>query len=626
MKASSDTRLKLQIDLQGERILSLAGYRPHDLTVGRDRLQAAIHHQDGEIDYFFRGTLYGFWSENRFFHWLRAFDLIKSSDWLGSQGDFNLVVWNRKDKRAVAITDRVGAHRLYVHCNGFHATVTSRIGDQARLQSEAEFDHQSIHTMLTMSYPLDPWSILRDTWIAGVGTAVVCSTAGAEPENYYSPVTLHANNFDTVEDCVGTLDTVIRETIAKHLTADARPIVMLSGGIDSVVLLRYVKELAGGRAEAFTFAVEGRQPNELNEAAIAAKYYGIEHHRLIIPSADIEALTRRALMNMEVFGYGGLEHQGINDYLQGFGETLTVIRGEDTRLHTPPLDLPTRVGLGVNASNIRTYPAARFAWRVHGLLRQWPLRRGRNYLRYVADKTDLHDDLSLAILTSLLRFRYPVSWLEARPVPDRMEALRQGSPTGSSMEQLFRWAVSVAYRLQYTDDMHSAHCAVDTPTTTLVLPFYDPDVVQATNRVPLRLAMKRTYVSPRKTRSPFPVADKFILRQLMKGAAPPELLYRRKSTAPAAQALFEHAGRTVILAALAAWSPALLEKLEEPSRALAAYYLDQIFRSGVSTADDLSLTGMALRLLSLSVVSWHVDHPTEDLQDAAMALPPWPSN
>lgn len=626
MSHSEETRLQLQIDLEGKKILTLAGYHPNSLSVERGRLRAAVHHRDGEIDYFFRGTLYGHWSAERFMTWLHAFDLNTVSKWLDTHGDFNLIVWNREARTAVAVTDRVGAHRLYAHCDGSIATLTSRIGDQAWLQRQPVFDQHTIHTMLTMGYSLDPWSVLRDTWIAGIGTAVVCSGVGAQPKAFYSPVTIQADNYETISDCITGIGESIGETLANHLTTDATPLVMLSGGIDSLVLLRYATEFGGDRVEALTFAVEGREVNELNEARIAARYYGVKHHCLIISSADIEVLMRRALANIEVFGYGGLEHQGISEYLRAFGQPLAVIRGEDTRLHTPPLDLPTRLGLALNASSASRSQGLRFAWQAQGLLRHWPIRRGRNYLRYVADKTELHDDLFAAVLATLLRFRYPGSWVGPRAVPVRIDALRQEFPRNGTMEQIFRWAVSVAYRLQYTDDMHAAHTAVDSATSTLVLPYYVPEVVHAMNRVSFAMAMKRTVASPRLTGSPFPLADKYVLRQLMKGTAPPELLFRRKATAGAPQAQFEHAGRAVILAGLKAWSPALLQKLEGPSWELASYYLDEILSSGTSVGSDGPMAGMALRMLSLSVLSWHIDHPCEDLMDAAMVLPPWLGN
>jgi hypothetical protein len=624
MTSSTDTRLMLQFDLQHPQLLKSVGYHPKHLSVTKGRIQAALHHKCRGTEYFFRGTLYETWSEDRFLSWLELFDVDRLSEWLRPRGDFNLVVWDRDARTVVAVTDDIGAHRLYAHAEHSIVTITSRIADQAKLQRRPAFDQDTIHTMLSMSYLLDPWSILRDTWIAGVGTAILCSTSGAEPKEYYRPVTLDPNNnYATVTDCVGGLDTVLRNAIGAHITDDATPVVMLSGGIDSLVLLRYVKELGGPRTTAFTFAVEGRERHELEEAAIAAKYYGVEHHRLVISSAAIEGLTRRALLNIEVFGYGGLEHQGIHEYFRDLSEPTTVFRGEDTRLHTPPLDLPTRIGLAANASGIRSHPMAVSAWKAHALLRHWPVRRGRNYLSYVADKTRLHNDISLAVLISLLRFHYPSSWQADRTVPRRMELLRQEFPYGGSLERTFRWAVSLAYRLQYTDDMHVAHTAVDTCSSTLVMPFYEPDVVRETNRVPLRLAMKRSLVSPRLTRSPFPVADKFILRQLMKKAAPPELLYRRKSTAPATLAQFDRAGRPVILAGLSAWGPALLDKLEGPAQGLAAHYLHHILSLGTSTSADFPMASMALRLLSLSVVSWHIDHPTDGLLDASMALPPW---
>ena len=47
-------------------------------------------------------------------------------------------------------------------------------------------------------------------------------------------------------------------------------VVGVSGGIDSVVMLRYLAEAEPTRTEAFTFAFEGQPNSELPEATIAA--------------------------------------------------------------------------------------------------------------------------------------------------------------------------------------------------------------------------------------------------------------------------------------------------------------------------------------------------------------------
>jgi hypothetical protein len=469
---------------------------------------------------------------------------------------------------------------------------------------------------------MDPNSLLQQTFVVALGHSALCNEAGTVVESYYEPVKVHTQNFRTVDECVTALDTQFRITFSQQLSGDVVPLVMVSGGIDSVVMLRYLTELAPGRVESLTYATEGQSTDELVEGRLAAEFYGTRHHTIVLPVSEICRLTRRALLEGDNSTYGGIQSIAVADFLARDGRRTDVFRGEDTRLHTPSLDLPTRVGLWAHRARVIRHPAVRSVWNASVLLRRWPFARGRNYLSYISDKVRLRDDLESYVLSSMARFSYPRELEGSQRLSDEVQAAVATFPEDGNVEQIFRWAVSFEYRLQYTENMHDAHVQCDTANSRLRMPFYDPEVVAVSNRVPLAIGLKTMVVSPRRTRSPFPVVDKYLLRKLLEGSAPPELLYRRKSTAPAMDVHYRFAGEHVMIPVLRLWGGRMVDSFPEHVGLVAGALRDGVLERGTKAGETWSMGVAGLHLYYLAALHWLTEHQDGNLEYELAAMDP----
>jgi hypothetical protein len=609
----------LQIDLKQGVLRRVSGYE-----------RIAPEHEDGVTEAAFRhasGTRHIF-VHGRFFQaspgdviaWASSFTAENAAEWAARlDGDFNVVVWDTAEALVHVVSDRGGTARLYVNTTDGVVTISKKLYDQARFQPRPRLDSASVLQLLTLCYPVDPRSVLEHTYIVQVGDLAVCSPEGTRLRKYYEPVDPTPTFGGSAAECVESLDAALRRTMARRLSGARRPLVMLSGGIDSLVMLRYLTDL-GGPVDTLTHSVEGAARSEAPEGRIAAAFYGSRHHELPISRRDISRLTAAALAEGDGPGYGGYIGVALAEWLEESGVDYDVYRGEDTRLHTPALDAPTLIGLAVNRSRLRSAGWFKGLWSTRRIVRHWPPSLLRRYLVYALGRSDLHGSAADYVAVTLCRYHTPDPLSPDLPPDLRAEFERCAS--APTLDELYRRVVAFEWRAQYTDDIHRAEAASRTSRSRLCMPFYHPEVVTACNNIPLKFSLRPLPVGPAKTRSPFPFADKFILRSLMKGHAPPELLYRHKSTAPAMDVQFAAAAGDVLLPVLSAWGGHLQDDLSGAARDVATHYRNRALALGVRAGAEWETGWAACSLASISVVAQLCRNPTMDVSDALTDLRP----
>lgn len=611
-------RHAIQIDLRAGEPLIVEGYPEHVIGDDPAGIRADARIDDTTRIWFVRGQFPAFRQACDLEGWLHRSSSVPLATWADVPGDFNVIEWNRADSYVRVVTDRTGSHRLYVHAEGGIVTVTDRLIDQARLQRSPAFSLDGVWALFATGYPRDPDSLLARTSTLTVGGHAIATGDGCTVDNYYSPVPHEGPTFRTEDEAVGTLDERLR-AIFKCITQ--RPVVvMLSGGIDSLLMLRYATE-AGSNVRSLTFAIEDQQPNELTEGRIAASFYHTDHIEIVLSRSDIGDLLRRSLIESDYAAYGAFQALGARDQLSDFvdDERLTVCRGEDTRLASPVLDLSARIMLQLYAVGAHKHTLTRHMWEARRLSLVWPFRRGQGFLRHLDARTTFRSDLGNYLLEVFGRYSPDTIVGLTPPWLDHVHEALNGC---QSLDDVHHALVELAYPLQYTEDMHGATASMETAQAWVTFPFMDPSFVQEAARVPAVMAIKSHYVGTRLTRNPIPFVDKHILRELLGDESPPALRYRRKATTPAMDLLFQVAGEDVVHLALRGWRDALVNSMPEQLR---PFVLDRLDAVEASRGAEVSwaLGAQAMALVHLAVLArvmqgWNGDVSAvfEDLKTA----------
>jgi len=127
--------------------------------------------------------------------------------------------------------------------------------------------------LLTLGYVIDPDSLLEQVAVTTPGQ-IVRFFARRDPQvyPYFAPVQSDCKYFETDSECVTALDGHIGQLFSKRLGDTRVPCVMLSGGIDSLTIMKYLKSLAG-KLHSLNLLVQRFASDELEPARMAARHF-----------------------------------------------------------------------------------------------------------------------------------------------------------------------------------------------------------------------------------------------------------------------------------------------------------------------------------------------------------------
>lgn len=94
----------------------------------------------------------------------------------------------------------------------------------------------------------------------------------------------------TPSELVEKLGTLLESSVKSRLEADVPVGVMLSGGLDSSLIVAAASRVSGSKVQTYTMALPGSSLDESNYAKMVANHFGTEHHELAVNEASLELL------------------------------------------------------------------------------------------------------------------------------------------------------------------------------------------------------------------------------------------------------------------------------------------------------------------------------------------------
>jgi len=120
-------------------------------------------------------------------------------------------------------------------------------------------------------------------------------------ERYWEPDFSTKRRFGQ-EELLEELDNVFRDSVKRHLVSDVPFGALLSGGVDSSLVVGYMSEILNRPVKTFSIGFEDENVDELQYARIVAKKYGTEHHEEIVRFDALEMLPEIVKHHGEPFG------------------------------------------------------------------------------------------------------------------------------------------------------------------------------------------------------------------------------------------------------------------------------------------------------------------------------------
>lgn len=166
-----------------------------------------------------------------------------------------------------------------------------------------EIDLQSIDTYLRYQYIPAPNTVFRKVFKlqAGHCMTVRMGESHQKIERYWQPDFSKKKRINDA-DLVDLLDDVLRDSVRRHLVSDVSFGALLSGGVDSSLVVGYMAEILDKPIKTFSIGFEDEQVNELPYARQVAKQYGTEHYEEIVRFDALAILPDLIKHHGEPFG------------------------------------------------------------------------------------------------------------------------------------------------------------------------------------------------------------------------------------------------------------------------------------------------------------------------------------
>jgi asparagine synthase (glutamine-hydrolysing) len=254
------------------------------------------------------------------------------------RGMFAVAVWDQDARRGVLIRDRLGIKPLYYAIVGDVVVFGSELKCLAASGLiEPDLDPEAIAAYLMLGFIPGPMSPLKQVRKLMPGERLVIEGGEARLERWWSyPAPAPETGRGSAEDWAHELRMRLEECVKMRLMSDVPLGAMLSGGLDSSVIVALMAPYVDGPVQTFSVGFAG-EDSELGDARRVAAHNGCDHHELEVdltsdpatledlvwhldePLADLSslgflALSRLAAQHVTV----ALSGQGADELLGGY--------------------------------------------------------------------------------------------------------------------------------------------------------------------------------------------------------------------------------------------------------------------------------------------------------------------
>jgi asparagine synthase (glutamine-hydrolysing) len=215
-------------------------------------------------------------------------------------GMFGLAIWDVKEKRLIVARDAMGIKLIYYKIENGQLTFGSEIRAViAARDSRPDVDPIALNLFLRFRYTPSPSTIFKGIRKLAAGTMLVIEEGRYREERWYTYTPTPLATVKKDKEATHELLELYRAAVRRHLLSDVPVGLLLSGGVDSGLLLAFMNE-QGDRWPAYTIGYgETFHDDELADAAATAKILGARHVRVKLDRVEFERSLPRIVECLE---------------------------------------------------------------------------------------------------------------------------------------------------------------------------------------------------------------------------------------------------------------------------------------------------------------------------------------
>jgi len=197
------------------------------------------------------------------------------------RGMFALALWDDRSRRLVLARDRLGKKPLlYSVIDGELVFGSEMSAILAARETPRDIDMGALGDFLAYGYVPTPATIFRAVRKLPPGHVLVWEGGRATTRSYWS-LSYQPKSDRSIEAAVDELDARLSEAVRLRLIADVPVGALLSGGIDSSLVVAFMAKNSSN-VKTYTVGFEDAAYNELAHARRVAARYGTDHHEFTV--------------------------------------------------------------------------------------------------------------------------------------------------------------------------------------------------------------------------------------------------------------------------------------------------------------------------------------------------------
>ena len=431
------------------------------------------------------------------------------------RGMFAFALWDERHKRLFLVRDRVGKKPLNYAMTGSGLIFASEIDPLARHpELSRQMDEEGLNLYLQLQYIPAPWSIYKSIRKLPPAHYAIYDQSGLLIHKYWD-VSYHATLNVSEQDALDGLEEKLKEAIRLRMIADVPLGALLSGGVDSSVVVALMAGQSREPIKTYSIGFKEEAFNELPYAQTVADRYNTNHCPEIV-DAEIEPLLGEIVRH---HGEPFADSSAIPSFhvCRTARKHVTVVMNGDggdellggyPRYSLPPFSIamgrrfgqwyaPERLAdFAVGLDKARSIQAR--------LRRKWLLRVAHPELQSIIMYSAFWNDEERSVLLGYRGALLPnwwAGWLgDARAAAD------------NPIDRML-WIDNRTYLpgdLLVKMDMASMHCGLEARS-----PLLDHEVIEFCASLPVHLKVRNR-------------TGKYLLKKLAERYLPRELIYRRK--------------------------------------------------------------------------------------------------
>jgi len=204
-------------------------------------------------------------------------------------GMFGLAIWDVLNERLVVARDAMGIKLVYYRIADGRLTFGSEIrAVLATDHATPEIDPAAVNLFLRFRYTPSPYTIFKGVRKLAPGTMLIVEKGSCREERWYNFVPTPFTTPKKDEEAVEELLYLYKHAVRRHLLSDVPVGILLSGGLDSGLLLALMNE-HGDSWPAYTIGYgKSFADDELFDAAETASLLGARHVTVKLDQSEFE--------------------------------------------------------------------------------------------------------------------------------------------------------------------------------------------------------------------------------------------------------------------------------------------------------------------------------------------------